>query len=74
MASLRLLLRTSLLSKFCQRTFATEVAVSPAPKFMHYTPIELDRPNTAAELAEKAKKPWTDLSKEDKIASKFTII
>ena len=73
MSCSRLLLRTRLLSRFFQRTFATEVAVSPPPRLEYYVPIELERAQTAAEIAEKGKKPWTELSKDDKIASTYAI-
>ena len=71
MSASRFLLRTSMLSRFARRAFATEVAISPAPRLEHYSPVEMGRSDIAAALAEKSKKPWTELSKDDKIASKF---
>ena len=71
MSASRFLVRTGLLSKFARRAFATEVAISPAPRLEHYSPVEMERTDIAEALATKAKKPWTELSKEDKIASKF---
>ena len=71
MSASRFLLRTGLLSKFTRRAFATEVAISPVPKLEHYSPVEMERNDIAEALVEKAKKPWTELSKEDKLASKF---
>ena len=71
MSASRFLLRTGLLTKFARRAFATEVAVSPTPRLEHYSPVEMERAAIAEALAEKAKKPWTELSKDDKIASKF---
>lgn len=73
MSASRFLYRTGVLSRFVRRTFATEVAISPAPRLEHYSPIELERSNIADNLVEKAKKPWTELNKEDKIASEFKL-
>jgi hypothetical protein len=33
----------------------------------------MERIDIAGALAEKAKKPWTELSKEDKVASEFKL-
>ena len=68
MSASRFLVRTGLLSKFARRAFATEVAISPAPRLEYYSPVEMERTDIAEALAAKAKKPWTELSKEDKIA------
>ena len=73
MANSRLLLRTNFFPRLFQRTFAAEVTASPIPKFAAYSPIELERADSPSELAEKVKKPWTELSKEDKIASKSSV-
>ena len=71
--SLRLFSRAALLAKFARRSFASEVAISTPPRLEHYNPIEMDRYEVDGSLAGKEKKPWTELSKEDKIASKFLI-
>ncbi|XP_046842594.1 cytochrome c oxidase subunit 4 isoform 2, mitochondrial-like [Xenia sp. Carnegie-2017] len=66
--SLRLFSRAALLAKFARRSFASEVAISTPPRLEHYSPIEMDRYEVDGSLAGKEKKPWTELSKEDKIA------
>ena len=71
MSASRFLFRTGLLSRLVRRTFATEVAISGAPRLEHYSPVEMARSDIAETLVEKSKKPWTDLSKDDKIASKL---
>ncbi|XP_028392536.1 cytochrome c oxidase subunit 4 isoform 2, mitochondrial-like [Dendronephthya gigantea] len=68
MSASRFLFRNGLLSRIARRTFATEVAISGAPKFEPYSPVEVERNDIAESLLEKAKKPWTELSKDDKIA------
>lgn len=50
-----------------------EVAISTPPRLEHYNPIEMDRYEVDGFLAGKEKKPWTELSIKDKIASKLLI-